>query len=113
METVKVTIEVPKPPDGYEVVGLLVPIPGDYIWLQSKWSLVGTNHCGVSTWLVARRKQTLAEWMNAQPDFLVVAKMFPSMSCGFYAEKWAHNRSWPKPPKPGEVMAVDGKWVDA
>lgn len=109
METVKVLIEVPKPPDGYEVVG-----PGwtsiDSLWLFSgKWL---KGHDVYYSGCIAKRKQTLAEWMNAQPDFQVVAKMFPQIEVNSINCNWQVNRGWPRPPVSGTVKSNGEKWID-
>lgn len=109
METVKVTIEVPKPPDGYEVIGPAIARKGDLRLFHGCWDHVYDEHfCGC----VARKKQTLAEWMNAQPDFQVLARMMPRLCGHFYDGEWTDDYGWPKPPIDGRAKAVGGKWIN-
>jgi hypothetical protein len=71
METIKVCFYVPRPPDGYKVVYESTCYVGDLVLHENQWVPMGPNNFNR---LHARRRQTLADWANQQPDFQAFAR---------------------------------------
>ena len=117
----KATIELPDLPDGWEVVGHVVPKEGDMYLNDVKiaeWIVCDHSEFDRAFYITARRKQTLADWANEQPDLQVLARLLKyEFEAKHKDQKWdawvGFCEAWPKPPCDGHIETKDGKWVDA
>lgn len=92
--TVSIEIEVPNPPDGWEIYGYGKPSPGEKIHDADGWCDVDLNIKYRAHYLLARKKRTLADWANQQELFKALAKM----------------RTWSKEQE--TVLSFDAGWGD-
>ena len=114
-----VSIDIPAPPDGYEAFHATEMESADFYYAYGCKSWVPADktrrdHFGV----LARRKPTLADWANEQPDLKAWARLFPCLDGDFgvvfrHKGEWEYCcRYWPKPKCDGEIQVICGKWVD-
>jgi hypothetical protein len=120
----KATIELPDLPDGWEVVGCFrsyTAKQGDKWFDGSFWNdcKTGTTYCNVIA--ARRRRQTLADWANEQPDLQAYARLY-KCGCGrkinnqhgwYDCNSAFYMPSWPTCKIIGEIYVQDGKWVNA
>jgi hypothetical protein len=114
----KATIELPDLPDGWEVVGIAIPQKGDKFLTAYFGSWAECLQDWLSFGIVARRKQTLADWANEQPDLKVLARLLSddfdaSYEKGVWGGWVGRESTWPKPPCDGTMTTKNGKWVNA
>jgi hypothetical protein len=85
-----------------------------YLSAENEWK-EATRDLG-EYFITARRKQTLADWANDQPDLQAYARLFPKSYVNYTCDGngWmAACESWPKPPISGCIRTENGKWVNA
>ena len=124
-----VSIEIPAPPDGCEV--FLNPgtstLSCEYRLneLRNDWERVDDGRS--MSYILARRKPTLADWANEQPDFQALARMRKRWPCAirFDGELWIWDHlpgtcnpymrlPFPHTVNVGDSLKIEGeKWVDA
>jgi hypothetical protein len=112
----KATIELPDLPDGWEVVGNIAPKKGMmFLGVWNKWCIAEINLDG-AFFITARRKQTLADWANEQPDLQAYARLFPNANWTFLCTESSWEKcaiKFPKAPCAGAIRTKNGKWVNA
>lgn len=69
----KLELEVPNPPEGWEIYRYGSPNPGERYHDALGWH--DYRPMSESCHLIARKKRTLADWANEQPLFQALAKM--------------------------------------
>lgn len=121
MSTIRKELEFPAPPEGWEVEGYGLAEPGE-IFLDSdgKWKPCGERLKSLY-FFVARKKQSPAEWANAQLDLAALARVFPMgtlLRLGLDGRHVLQGGSggcvglhWVGAPA-GDAQIHDGKWVD-
>ena len=120
-----VQIEVPAPPEGFEVVMNTNPnaMRCDFHFWRGEWVQM-TDNPSYSP-ILARRKRTLADWANEQPDFQALARIFcDEKDINLYhheGARWIFDAAFKQrqsvnlgtPPVKGILRLKNGKWVDA
>ncbi len=120
-------IKLPTLPDYLELVGYELPKKGDHYLLRGTWNSVAQFDFTQDRCLVARRRETLADWANKQRLFLALVEIFRNR----LGKQLKHNedREWifdaelmqrqtvylESPPDnlTGKLRLEAGKWVDA
>ena len=116
MSTIKVEIEVPTLPEGWEVCGFELPKTGDMVLSSHGFWAVAAFDSQDSHYIIARRKQSLAAWLNNHSDMQVLARVCPGSEGTTFRDgkwwSWGYMWRFPIPPVEGTVKIKDGKWVD-
>lgn len=78
MNTIRKELEFPAPPEGWEIDRYGRPKTGEMFHVGFGWrECIESNQRATSGYLIARRKQSPAEWANAQPDLAALARVLP------------------------------------
>ena len=91
MNTIRKELEFPAPPEGWEIVGYGEPRIGNKVHESGGWRDVSPGHLLSACYLIARKKQSPAEWANAQPDLAALARIVEEGTDLYLNQSGEHN----------------------
>lgn len=124
MSTVRKELEFPAPPEGWEIDRYGYPSLGDFCHVSGGWLEAGVDAVPLDMrrpYLIARKKQSPAEWANAQPDLAALARILDSDSHLYLYQSGSHEMGRDCPcvnvpgftgPNESRIEIQDGKWKD-
>lgn len=121
MNTIRKELEFPAPPEGWEIDRYGLPAMGEKYHSGGEWWDVKVPDTFNPCYLVARKKQSPAEWANAQPDLAALARILDSDSHLYLYQSGSHEMGRDCPcvnvpgftgPNESRIEIQDGKWKD-